>query len=139
MQAHGTLTTRHDPEWLLPHVGRLVDRHEAQRPVPWALDDAPEAYVATQLRAIVGLELVIDRLEAKAKLSQNRSAEDVEGTIEGLSAGSPRERRVAAPMAAPPGGPVWLVSVRLPRSGPNGHDGAVCWPGVARRRSGRQS
>jgi transcriptional regulator len=97
-QAHGTIWTIHDPDWLIPHVGRLVARHEAGRPDPWALTDAPEDYVRTQARAIVGLELRIARVEAKAKLSQNRSAADIEGAIEGLSVGTPRERAVAEAM-----------------------------------------
>ncbi len=100
VQAQGTLTTRHEPEWLRPHVARLVDRHEAGREDPWALTDAPEDYVTGQLRAIVGLELVIERLEAKAKLSQNRSAEDVEGTIAGLADGTAAEQAVSEAMAA---------------------------------------
>jgi transcriptional regulator len=95
VQAHGTISTIHDPEWLIPHVGRLVARHEAGRPDPWSLSDAPEDYVRTQARAIVGLELRITRLEAKAKLTQNRSAADIDGAIEGLSAGTPLERAVA--------------------------------------------
>ena len=51
---------------------------------PWSVDDAPAQYVAGQLRAIVGLELVIGRIEAKFKLSQNRSADDVAGVVSGL-------------------------------------------------------
>src|SRR5215213_3345082 len=98
IQAHGTLTTIHDPDWLIPHVARLVTRHEAARPDPWALSDAPDDYVRTQARAIVGLELRVTRLEAKAKLSQNRSAADIDGAIEGLSAGSPRDQAVATEM-----------------------------------------
>ena len=98
IQAHGTLTTRHEPDWLIPHVATLVDRHEAGRPEPWALTDAPDDYVRTQARAIVGLELRITRLEAKAKLSQNRSDADIEGTIQGLASGSPRERAIADAM-----------------------------------------
>jgi transcriptional regulator len=98
IQAHGTMTTIHDQEWLIPHVGRLVERHEAGRPHPWALSDAPADYVAGQARAIVGLELRITRLEAKAKLSQNRSDSDIAGTIEGLDAGKPAERAVADAM-----------------------------------------
>lgn len=95
VQAHGTISTIHDPAWLIPHVGRLVARHEAGRPDPWSLSDAPEDYVRTQARAIVGLELRIARIEAKAKLTQNRRALDIEGTIEGLSVGTPSERAVA--------------------------------------------
>jgi transcriptional regulator len=98
IQAHGTITTIHDTDWLIPHVGRLVARHEAGRAHPWALTDAPADYVATQARAIVGLELRIARLEAKAKLSQNRSTADIAGAIEGLRTGTPQERAVAEAM-----------------------------------------
>ncbi len=52
----------------------------------WSVDDAPATFVAGQLRAIVGVELVISRVEAKAKLSQNRAAADIEGVITGLEA-----------------------------------------------------
>jgi transcriptional regulator len=51
------------------------------------VDDAPRAFIEGQLRAIVGLELQITRIEAKAKLSQNRPATDVPGIVAGLSAG----------------------------------------------------
>jgi transcriptional regulator len=96
--AHGPLIAHDDPEWLVAHVRRLVERHEAGRPDPWSIDDTPEGYVETQVRAIVGLELRISRLEAKRKLSQNRSTADFAGVIEGLSTGSSREQAVAADM-----------------------------------------
>jgi transcriptional regulator len=54
------------------------------RAAPWSVDDAPEPYVAGQLRAIVGVEIRISRIEAKFKLSQNRSIADVDGAIAGL-------------------------------------------------------
>ena len=98
VQAHGTISTIHDPDWLIPHVGRLVSRHETRRPDPWALTDAPEDYVRTQARAIVGLELCVSRVEAKAKLTQNRNEADIERTIDGLSAGDPTEQAVAEAM-----------------------------------------
>jgi transcriptional regulator len=96
--AHGSVTVRHETEWLTAHVRRLVERHEHSRPEPWSIDDAPEGYIATQARAIVGLELPIERIDAKRKLSQNRSGEDVRGVVEGLAAGTPLERRVAEDM-----------------------------------------
>jgi transcriptional regulator len=98
VQVHGTITTSHDPDWLVPHVGRLVARHEEGRPEPWAVSDAPDDFVRTQARAIVGLELRITRLEAKAKLTQNRSDADFAGTIQGLDAGGPRAQAVADAM-----------------------------------------
>lgn len=96
VHAQGLLTLRHEPEWLMEHVRRLVDRHEQVRSDPWSLDDAPPDYLESQVRAIVGLELRIDRLEAKRKLGQNRSDADIEGTIAGLSSGAPEEQAVAA-------------------------------------------
>lgn len=80
----GTLTVRDDPDWLRTAVTRLTDAHEAARTAPWAVTDAPPDYIAGMLKAIVGLELWVERVEGKAKLSQNRSAEDRAGVIEGL-------------------------------------------------------
>jgi transcriptional regulator len=98
VHAHGSLTVRDDPEWLVAHVRRLVERHEASRDEPWSVDDAPAGYVETQARAIVGLELRISRLEAKRKLSQNRSAADFDGVLDGLNTGTPMEQAVADEM-----------------------------------------
>jgi transcriptional regulator len=85
--AHGRLVIHDDPDWLGDLVRRLTDRHEAARADdhPWSVDDAPEKFVRGQLRAIVGVELIITRLEAKAKLSQNRPEADVAGVINGLT------------------------------------------------------
>ena len=100
VQAHGSLTLHQDTDWLVAHVRQLVDRHEAGRAVPWSIDDAPDGYVETQARAIVGLELRITRLEGKRKLSQNRSQADFEQVRDALAAGSTtragRRRRDAA-------------------------------------------
>jgi transcriptional regulator len=54
--------------------------------MPWSVDDAPRAFIEGQLRAIVGLELQITRIEAKAKLSQNRPVGDIAGIVDGLAA-----------------------------------------------------
>ena len=99
---HGRLTTQQDPAWLVPHVRRLVERHEAGRLDAWSLDDAPPDYVAIQAKAIVGLELRIERIDAKRKLTQNRSQEDFDGVVAALSEGSPREQAVAAEMRREP-------------------------------------
>ena len=80
VHAHGELVVHDDPAWLRGLVTRLTDHHEQGR---WQVTDAPEAYVAGQLRAIVGVELRISRLEGKAKLSQNR-AQDLPGIVEAL-------------------------------------------------------
>lgn len=96
IHAYGRLVIHRDPAWLEANVRRLVDAHEASRPEPWMVDDAPRAYIDGQLKAIVGVELLIDRIEAKSKLSQNRSDADIEGTIAGLEADG--ERGVSAAM-----------------------------------------
>ncbi|HEY2654540.1 MAG TPA: FMN-binding negative transcriptional regulator [Solirubrobacteraceae bacterium] len=92
---HGRLVIHDDVGWLERLVRRLTDRHEAERAEPWAADDAPRDYIESQLRAIVGVELRISRVEAKAKLGQNRSSADIDGVIEGL-----RERGDGALSAA---------------------------------------
>lgn len=83
---YGRLVIRDDPAWVEDVVRRLTTLHEASSEQPWAVDDAPPRFVAGQLRAIVGVELVITRVEAKRKLSQNRPAADVDGVIAGLRA-----------------------------------------------------
>jgi len=83
---YGQLVIHDDPAWLGRQVRRLTGLHEAELEHPWSVDDAPGRFVAGQLRAIVGVELVITRIEAKAKLSQNRPEADIDGVVAGLSA-----------------------------------------------------
>lgn len=83
---HGAMTIHDDEGWVADLVRRLTDKHESGRPAPWSVDDAPQKYIAGQLRAIVGVEIAVARVEAKFKLSQNRSDADVDGVIEGLRA-----------------------------------------------------
>jgi transcriptional regulator len=84
---YGQLVVHDDPEWVEGVVRRLTVKHETDKGEPvWSVDDAPRPYIDGQLRAIVGLELQITRVEAKAKLSQNRPQADVEGVVAGLTA-----------------------------------------------------
>ena len=71
---YGRLVVHDDPAWTEDLVRRLTTKHEAYRDHPWSVDDAPRNFIEGQLRAIVGIELEITRVEAKAKLSQNRPA-----------------------------------------------------------------
>ena len=84
VQLRGAVTVHDDPEWVRDGVTRLTHRHETHRPDPWAVTDAPERYVSGQLRAIVGVEVAVEMIAAKAKLSQNRSDADRAGAIAGL-------------------------------------------------------
>ena len=89
---YGRLVVHDDPVFVEDVVRRLTAKHEAARlaspgqRMPWSVDDAPRAFIEGQLRAIVGLELQITRIEAKAKLSQNRPVGDITGVVAGLSA-----------------------------------------------------
>jgi transcriptional regulator len=82
----GTVRVHDDPDWVRDAVTRLTDRHEQPREQPWAVTDAPPTYVDKNLKAIVGLEIAVERVEAKAKLSQNRSDADRAGVVAGLRA-----------------------------------------------------
>jgi transcriptional regulator len=95
----GHATVHRDPGWLRAAVSELTDLHEHGQPEPWAVTDAPDTYVAQQLKAIVGVELAIRTVEGKAKRSQNRSDEDRAGVIAGLrDAGGAREQAMADQM-----------------------------------------
>jgi len=92
---YGRLVVHDDPAWVEDVVRRLTAKHEAARLAApgqapewpaWSVDDAPRNFIEGQLRAIVGLELQITRIEAKAKLSQNRPVTDIPGVVGGLAA-----------------------------------------------------
>src|ERR1700754_5073145 len=97
---YGRLVVHDDPAWVEDVVRRLTAKHEAARlenpgqAPAWSVDDAPRKFIEGQLLAIVGLELQITRIEAKAKLSQNRPETDVAGIVAGLTARA--EHRTAA-------------------------------------------
>ena len=103
IHAYGEVRFFEDAERLLRLVTRLTETHEAGRPEPWAVSDAPASYIQTMLKGIVGFELPIVRLEGKWKMSQNRPAEDRAGTIQGLRReGGPAEAVVAEIVAGKP-------------------------------------
>lgn len=67
-------------------VAALTDQHEARSAAPWAVNDAPAEFIASQLKGIVGVVLTVEVLTGKRKLSQNRNEADREGAIAGLGA-----------------------------------------------------
>lgn len=75
-----------DADWLRRQIVDLTALREAPRAAPWAVDDAPAPFVAAQMRAIVGIEIPISRIEGKWKMSQNRSEADRAGVIAGMRA-----------------------------------------------------
>jgi transcriptional regulator len=84
VHAYGAMRAIEDTAWLRNFVGKLTDRFESPRNAPWAITDAPEDFIAMQLRAIVGIEIRLTRLVGKWKASQNRPAADREGVVAGL-------------------------------------------------------
>ena len=96
VHAHGVLEAVDDAPWLRRLVGRLTEQHEAARPAPWSVDDAPADYVQQLLRAIVGIRIPVVRLVGKWKVSQNRSAADRLGVADGLAQGPADAREMAA-------------------------------------------
>jgi transcriptional regulator len=86
VHAYGPIEFFHDTERLRESVTRLTSLHEGEREQPWAVADAPEAFIVSQLKGIVGFRLQVTRLEGKRKLSQNRSEADRVGVRDGLSA-----------------------------------------------------
>ena len=79
--AHGVARVVEERTWLLDMLARLSHAHEAGRPAPWRLDEAPADYIEQLLRAIVGIEIPIERWVGKWKVSQNRAAPDRLGTV----------------------------------------------------------
>lgn len=96
VHAHGVLRAVDDAPWLHDLVSRLTDHHEQPRSAPWSVEDAPEDFVQQMLAAIVGIEIAVDRLVGKFKLSQNRSATDRDGVVQGLAAGGDAAARAMA-------------------------------------------
>jgi transcriptional regulator len=85
VHAYGRLEIIDDPRWLHGLVSRLTERFESARAEPWHVTDAPDGFIEKQLRAIVGLEIVISKLLGKWKASQNRPEADRDGVVKGLS------------------------------------------------------
>lgn len=84
VHAHGRLTVHDDEAYVRGVVARLTRQHEAREPKPWRMGDSPPEYIDGMLKAIVGIEVAIERLEGKAKLSQNRELRDRQGAADTL-------------------------------------------------------
>ena len=96
VHARGPLVVRDDPVWLRAFLEKLTDRHESGRTAPWKVGDAPEDFIRSQLRAIVGIEIPLTGLSGKWKMSQNRPPADRAGVIRGLrERGGPSDAQIA--------------------------------------------
>ena len=96
VQARGAAKVIHDAAWLRAQIEALTAAQEGRRAAPWNVSDAPDDFIAMQMRAIVGIEITITRLVGKWKVSQNRPLTDRAGVVAGLGA----ETDAAAPAMA---------------------------------------
>ena len=84
VHAWGVARVVEDDAWLHSQIRDLTDQHELPRAEPWAVDDAPESYVAAQVKGVVGLEITVTRSEGKWKLNQNHPERNRAGVRQGL-------------------------------------------------------
>jgi transcriptional regulator len=84
VHAYGRPRAIDDPKWVRAHLEQLTDEHEGRRAAPWKVGDAPEDFIAQNVAHLVGVEIAVTRLLGKWKVSQNRSAPDRAGVVEGL-------------------------------------------------------
>ena len=110
VHAHGRARAIEDRAWLRALVGRLTAAHESRRAAPWSIEDAPADYLAQMLDAIVGIEIEVDELVGKWKLSQNRGAADRDGVVNGLAAQADDASAALAALVADPSGPAAPVA-----------------------------
>jgi transcriptional regulator len=94
-----------DAGWLRRQIDDLTSAREGHRTDPWKVADAPADFIAAQLKAIVGIEIAITRLEAKWKMSQNRNEADRQGVAAGLRAEGGAEQAEVARLVAERGKP----------------------------------
>lgn len=87
VEARGTPCILEDGDWVRDQVSGLTTAHEQGRPAAWSLKDAPADYIEGQLRGIVGLEIAVDQLTGKWKVSQNQPPENRAGVEQALRAG----------------------------------------------------
>jgi transcriptional regulator len=96
VHAWGRPRVMNDDTWLRRQIEDLTASRENLRAKPWAVSDAPEDFVAMQMRAIVGVEIPISRIEGKWKMSQNRPEADRAGVIAGFREMGAAREEIAA-------------------------------------------
>jgi len=85
VHCHGELILHNDDaEWIRRQLALLTEHHEAGNAAPWHLAEASTEWVDRRMPAIAGVEVRISRMEAKAKMSQNKSSVDIAAEIERL-------------------------------------------------------
>jgi len=101
VHVHGTARAIESRDELLALVERLTATHEHGQAHPWKVSDAPADYIDQLLRAIVGIEITVERIEGRWKMSQNRSEADRVGVAAGLQQIGSEEARAVAALVQP--------------------------------------
>jgi transcriptional regulator len=96
VHVHGVARVRHDEAWKLDMLQRLTQAAERPQTAPWAVTDAPSAYIAQMLRAVVGVEIDIERLEGRLKVSQDEALADRQATVAALQQSTDSQARQMA-------------------------------------------
>ena len=103
VEASGRARAIEDADWLATQIADMTRHMEAPRPASWAVSDAPEPFIASQIKGIVGIEIEIAALVGKWKVSQNRPEADRLGVVAGLAVEpDPAAAAMAALVANPP-------------------------------------
>lgn len=85
VHVYGTIEFIEDTNTLLNIVTKLTNANEKNRQQPWQITDAPQDYIQAMLKAIIGVKITISKIEGKRKLSQNKTPENQQGVIQGLT------------------------------------------------------
>jgi transcriptional regulator len=104
VHAHGTPRTIESRDALLDIVTRLTHQHEGRQAAPWQVSDAPAEFIDQMLEAIVGIEIPIERLVGKWKVTQNRPLADRLGTAAGLRQQGDAQSLAVAELVSPVAG-----------------------------------
>jgi transcriptional regulator len=96
LQVWGSPQVTGDAAWLRRQLDDLTSVHERPRPEPWSVSDAPEEYIANQMKAIIGIEIPISRIDGKWKMSQNKDKPDRDGVIQGMRSAADPHRNIQA-------------------------------------------
>ncbi|KEQ17540.1 FMN-binding negative transcriptional regulator [Endozoicomonas numazuensis] len=85
VHVRGRIYFKHESAWILKQLNDLSDFHERNQNIPWSVSDAPEGFTEKLVKAVVGLEVVVEDIVGNFKLSQNKTAADYSGVVRGLA------------------------------------------------------
>ncbi len=94
VHAYGRAVTIESPEENLALITKMVEAFDPDYYAGnWRTID--EEYKLSRAGSVVGFEIVVDELQGKKKLNQNKSADDAHRVIDAFSAGDANERQIA--------------------------------------------